>query len=48
LGSRDREISEFQDSLVYTVSSRAVRATQKNPVSKTKTNKQTKRIYILF
>jgi hypothetical protein len=34
-----RQISEFKASLVYTVSSRTVRATQRNPVSKT--NKQT-------
>jgi hypothetical protein len=40
LGSRGRQISEFKASLVYKVSSRTVRATQKNPVSK-QTNKQT-------
>jgi hypothetical protein len=33
------KISEFQASLVYTVSSRTARTTQRNPVSKT--NKQT-------
>jgi hypothetical protein len=41
-GTREAEtgrwISEFQDSLVYKVSSRTVRAIQKNPVSKNKTN----------
>ena len=31
---RGRWISEFQDSLVYRVSSRTARATQRNPVSK--------------
>jgi hypothetical protein len=36
LGGRDRRISEFQDSLVYKVSSRKARATQKNPVLKNK------------
>jgi hypothetical protein len=43
LGGRDRRISEFEGSLVYKVSSRTARATQRNPVSKnkTKTNKQT-------
>jgi hypothetical protein len=42
LGGRSRWISEFEASLVYRVSSRTVRATQRNPVSKTKTkqNKQ--------
>jgi hypothetical protein len=34
-------ISEFEASLVYKVSSRTVRAIQRNPVSKNKTNKQT-------
>jgi hypothetical protein len=34
LGGRGRQISEFQDSLAYRVSSRTARARQKNPVSK--------------
>jgi hypothetical protein len=34
LGGRGRWISEFEDSLVYSVSSRTARATQRNPVSK--------------
>jgi hypothetical protein len=38
LGGRGRRISEFKTSLVYRVSSRTARATQRNPVSK---NKQT-------
>jgi hypothetical protein len=50
LGGRGRWISEFEASLVYKVSSRTARATQRNPVlknqkpkTKTKTkNKQTK------
>jgi hypothetical protein len=44
LGGRGRRISEFEASLVYRVSSRTARATQRNPVSKNKTkqNKQTK------
>jgi hypothetical protein len=33
--------AEFEASLVYKVSSRTARATQKNPVSKNQTNKQT-------
>jgi hypothetical protein len=33
LGSRGRRISEFEVSLVYRVSSRTARATQRNPVS---------------
>jgi hypothetical protein len=40
LGGRGRRISEFEASLVYRVSSRTARATQRNPVSK-QTNKQT-------
>jgi hypothetical protein len=31
LGGRDRQISEFEASLVYRVSSRTARATQRNP-----------------
>jgi hypothetical protein len=42
LGGRGRRISEFEASLVYKVSSRTARATQRNHVSKTnnQTNKQ--------
>jgi hypothetical protein len=44
LGGRGRRISEFEASLVYRVSSRTARATQRNPVSKkqnkTKQNKK--------
>jgi hypothetical protein len=45
LGGRDRQISEFEASLVYRVSSRTAKATQRNPVLKTKQNKtkQTKK-----
>jgi hypothetical protein len=43
LGGRGRQISEFEASLVYRVSSRTARATQRNPVSKNKKqNKKTK------
>jgi hypothetical protein len=35
LGGRGRWISEFEASLIYRVSSRTARATQRNPVSKT-------------
>jgi hypothetical protein len=41
-GGRGRRISEFEASLIYKVSSRTARATQRNPVSKNKT-KQTKK-----
>jgi hypothetical protein len=34
LGGRGKQISEFKASLVYKVSSRTARATQRNPVSK--------------
>jgi hypothetical protein len=37
LGGRGRQISKFEASLVYKVSSRTDRAIQRNPVSKTKT-----------
>jgi hypothetical protein len=40
LGDRGRRISEFEASLVYKVSSRTARATQRNPVSKNDKNKQ--------
>jgi hypothetical protein len=36
LGGRGRQISEFEASLVYRVSSRTARAIQRNPVSKKK------------
>ena len=36
MGGRDRQISEFEASLVYRVSSRTARAIQRNPVSKKK------------
>jgi hypothetical protein len=45
LGGRGRRISEFEASLVYKMSSRTARATQRNPVSKKnkQTNKQNKK-----
>jgi hypothetical protein len=42
LGGRDRQISEFEASLVYRMSSRTARATQRNPASKKQ--KQTNKI----
>jgi hypothetical protein len=39
LGGRGRQISEFEASLVYKVSSRTAKATQRNPVSRNKKNK---------
>jgi hypothetical protein len=45
LGARGRQISEFEASLVYRVSSRTARATQRNPASKYKTKQnKTKQI----
>jgi hypothetical protein len=41
LGGRGRWISEFEDSLVYKVSSRTARAIQRNPVSKKKKKNST-------
>jgi hypothetical protein len=54
LGGRGRQISEFEASLVYKVSSRTARAIQRNPVSKTttttkkpkQTNKQTSKKFL--
>jgi hypothetical protein len=40
LGGRGRRVSEFEASLVYRLSSRTARATQINPVLKTKNKKQ--------
>jgi hypothetical protein len=40
LGGRGRQISEFEVSLVYEVSSRTDRATRRNPVWKKKINKK--------
>jgi hypothetical protein len=43
LGGRGRWISEFKASLVYRVSSRTARATQRNPVSKKNKKEEKKR-----
>jgi hypothetical protein len=43
LGGRGRQISEFKASLVYRVSSRSARATQRNPVSKNQKKKRKRR-----
>jgi hypothetical protein len=43
LGGRGRRISEFEASLVYRVSSRTVRTTQRNPVSKNQKRKRKRR-----
>jgi hypothetical protein len=43
LGGRGRQISEFESSLVYKVSSRTARATQRNPVMKKKKKKKKER-----
>ena len=42
MGGRGRWVSEFEASLVYRVSSRTARATQRNPVSKKPKPKQNK------
>jgi hypothetical protein len=44
LGGRGRQISEFEASLVYKVSSRTARAVQRNPVSKPPPPKKRKEI----
>jgi hypothetical protein len=43
LEGRGRQISEFEASLVYRVSSRTARAIQRNPVSKNNNNKDRER-----
>jgi hypothetical protein len=43
LGGRCNQISEFKVSLVYKVSSRTVRATQRNPVFKNQKKKKKKK-----
>jgi hypothetical protein len=40
LGGRGKQISEFEASLIYTVSSRTARTTQRNPVSEKKKKKK--------
>jgi hypothetical protein len=42
LGVRGRQISEFEASLVYRVSSRTARATQRNPCLKNKNKNKNK------
>jgi hypothetical protein len=42
LGGRGRQISEFEASLVYKLSSRTARAIQRNPVSKNKNKNKNK------
>jgi hypothetical protein len=42
LGGRGRQISEFEASLVYSVSSRTARATQRNPALKNKNKNKNK------
>jgi hypothetical protein len=43
LGGRGRWISEFETSLVYRLSSRIARATQRNPVSRKKKRNEKKK-----
>jgi hypothetical protein len=43
LGGRGRQISEFEASLGYRVNSRTAKTIQRNPVSKNKQKKQTKK-----
>jgi hypothetical protein len=47
-GGRGRQISEFQASLVYKVSSRIARTTQRNPVSKRKKEKKKMNVSFLM
>jgi hypothetical protein len=45
LGGRGKQISEFEASLVYRVSSRTARAIQRNPVSKNQKGKKNSKFY---
>jgi hypothetical protein len=47
-GGRGRRFSEFEASLVYSVSSRTARATQRNPVSKNQKNKKICLSYFMY
>jgi hypothetical protein len=46
LGCRGRWITEFEASLVYRVSSRSARATQRNPVLKKKQKQKQKKMVL--
>jgi hypothetical protein len=48
LGGRGRQISKFEASLVYRVSSRTARAIQRNPVSKNKTKRKKRKEGIMW
>jgi hypothetical protein len=48
MGGRGRQISEFKASLVYRVSSRTARATQRNPVSKKQNNNNKKSPNLIY
>jgi hypothetical protein len=48
LGGRGTQISEFEASLVYKVSSRTARAIQRNPVSKKYQKKERKTLPFSF
>jgi hypothetical protein len=47
LGGRSRQISEFKANLVYRVSSRTAKTTQRNPVSKNQKKKKKLKIKTL-
>jgi hypothetical protein len=48
LGGRGRQISEFKASLVYRVSFRTARATQRNPVSKEPKKKKSSVLNVFY
>jgi hypothetical protein len=47
-GRQRQAVSEFEASLVYSVSSRTARATQRNPVSKNQNKTKQKKPLIIF
>jgi hypothetical protein len=48
LGDKGRRISEFEASLVYRVSSRTAKATQRNPVLKNQKKKKKKCLCAMY
>ena len=46
MGGRDQQFSELEANLVYRVSSRTIRAIQRNPVSKNQKQRETEHLCI--
>jgi hypothetical protein len=48
LGGRGRQISEFEASLIYRVSSRTARTSQRKPISKNKNKTKQKKKTLIY